>query len=214
MFALSPRYDALKSEVHSIDWMDILAAAVIGAFFGLVRGRILHDTLVMIVILLCLFYLGWRCKHDMSKLKEWGLTFDHLGSASLVALGFAMLATMVLGAITFMETGEIKYNSDLWQQMVRYIKGAFPQQFLIFGLVIGNFSKLSTFSGHFRLPLMGGLFFGALHFHAPWQILGTFFLGFFCIAFFLRFRTIIPLIAVHAYLYPLNELWIRGVFGF
>jgi hypothetical protein len=209
--------EAIKSqpsENESIDWLDIKATACIGVFFAGLRGRLDHNTLVMMVVLLCLFYIGWRCRGDIHKLKEWGITLDNFWSASFVAFILTIIATVVLASITYMKVGKVSLDPELFSKMVLYIQGAFPQQFLLFGLVFGNLSKLPVLCGRFSLPIVGGLFFAALHLHAPFQMIGTFVLGFVCITFFLHFRTILPLIAMHAYLQPLNAFWIRRAFEY
>lgn len=211
---VSSHREIFSSGEERIDWNDIHVAVLIGVFFVSLRGRLEHNVLVMLVILLCFFYMGCRARNDIGKLKQWGLTLDRLGRASLVALGLAIVATIGLGTISYFKTDELKFDPKVINQMVLYIKGAFPQQFLVFGMVLGNLSRHPWLSGRVRLPLLGAFLFAVLHFHAPLMMIGTSVLGFACVSFFLYYRTIIPLIFLHAYLQPLNVYWIRSAFEF
>jgi membrane protease YdiL (CAAX protease family) len=69
-----------------------------------------------------------------------------------------------------------------------------------------------------RIPLAVGLVFSLAHFWTPARIPGTiipiqmvlvFPAGFFCAFYFLKFRNILPLTAIHAIAYVLLHNWVE-----
>ena len=76
--------------------------------------------------------------------------------------------------------------------------------------------KLPYLRGQWRLPLLLGVLFCLAHlpmpgqclWEIPLQVLATFPLGFVAAYYFLRFRTILPLVALHAigFVLPVNGI--------
>lgn len=221
-----PNLDGFVSNINStfnsrttflganIDWVDIISALCIGIYFVGLRGHVDHHALTVSVNLLCFAYIGFRVSSEPHKMGEWGLRTKNLLIGSVVSILAITVFSVFLAAISFFKTNAVPFDIHLIGEMVAYTEGAFPQQFLIFGMVCGNLLKLPIFSRGLRLPILAGILFSAGHWHAPYQMFGTMFLGFFCVYFYMRFKNIFPLILMHACLYPLYEAWYKVAINF
>lgn len=135
-------------------------------------------------------------------------------------MGFLLLglaaATCAAGGIA--ATGRLSFESFYITQMLEYILAAFPQQFVLCSVGLATLATLRPFRGSWRLPLLVGVLFCLAHFWTPARIPGTFVpiqmpltlvAGFGASFYFLKFRSILPLTAIHAIVYPLLHNWIE-----
>jgi hypothetical protein len=131
--------------------------------------------------------------------------------------GLLAVAVVVLAVAGLALSGSLRFEISYVFRMIDYISGAFPQQFLVFAVGVTNLEKLPMLRGRWRLPLLLGTLFCLGHFFLPqrylWGVptalLVTFPLGFFAAHYFLRFRTIIPLTAIHAVGFVLLVNWVE-----
>lgn len=152
------------------------------------------------------------------KLREWDLTTPITVAAAGSFVVLLVIAIASMAAISFTRTGSVPFEIGYIFRMVDYVSGAFPQQFLVFAVGVANMEKITFLRGQWRLPLLLGTLFCLAHLPMPgqslWgipvQVLATFPLGFVAAYYFLRFRTILPLVALHAIGFVLLVNWIES----
>ena len=102
--------------------------------------------------------------------------------------------------------------------MIDYVVAAFPQQFFMCSVGLVSLAKLRVFRGKWRLPLAVGLIFSLAHWWTPARIPGTAIplqmvltlpAGLGCAFYFLEFRAVLPLTAMHAIVYVLLHNWVE-----
>ena len=207
-----------------IDWLDTGLACCVGLvyfplkiieiYYGNPGG--LGDSLGNIGSILCLAYILWRGGRQPEKLREWGLTTPITGAALAYFAGFLLLVVISTAGTGLALVGSLSFELSYVFRMIDYVSGAFPQQFLVFAVGVVNMEKFPLLRGQWRLPLLLGTIFCLGHLFMPihylWglpaPVLVTFPLGFFATWYFLRFRTIIPLVAVHAIGFILLSNWV------
>lgn len=209
-----------------IDWADIKFTLLLGVIMTGVKVlelyvpilRVSGETTGSVASILILGYVIFRAEHEPEKLKAWGLTVPLTGSALLTGLVMLFVSVGVLALGGIATAGRLAFEPAYVTQMVNYIPGAFPQQFAMCSVGLATLAALPLFRGLWRLPLAVGLIFSLLHFWTPARIPGTiiplqmvltFPAGFFVTLYFLKFRSILPLIAIHAIVYPLLHNWIE-----
>ena len=135
----------------------------------------------------------------------------------LLALSAALLATT-----GYLLAGTLSFESRYITEMVEYIPAAFPQQFVLCSVVLTSLATLPVFQGKWRLSIVVGVAFSLAHFWTPARIPGTFIpvqmlitlpAGFGAALYFLTYRNILPLTAIHAVFYPLMHHWIEQQLG-
>jgi hypothetical protein len=209
-----------------IDWADMTFALVLGALVILIKlaevgcpslhiSRLTTDD---IASLLTVGYIIARARRQPEKLDDWGITTRLTPSALLVGFLLLGLAIAPCAAGGIAAAGRLSFEPFYITQMLEYILSAFPQQFILCSVGLGALSTLRPFRGLWRLPLLVGVLFSLAHFWTPARIPGTFvpiqmpltLVAGFCAAFyFLKFRSILPLTAIHAIIYPLLHNWIE-----
>lgn len=206
---------------QKIDWLDIRFSLCIGILYASLKtiellfgnpgdiGGSLGD----IVSIICVAYILWRAQRQPEKLREWGLTTPITGTAFTFFAGLFVVAIAALASVGLALSGSLKFEISYPFRMIDYISGAFPQQFLVFAVGVTNLEKIPMLCGRWRLPLLLGALFCLAHLFLPgavWiKVLVTFPLGFFATYYFLRFRTIIPLTAIHAVGFVLLVNWVE-----
>ena len=217
----------MQKEMHEkIDWADIKFALSLGVVTILVKlaeaslpawqiSRITTDDVASV---LTVGYILFRARKQPDKLDAWGLTTRITPAALLSGLILCVLAVSLLGAIGANLSGRLPLDPGYVAQMVEYIPAAFPQQFVMCSIGLATLATLKPFRGSWRLPLVVGLVFSLAHFWTPARISGTiiplqmvltFPAGFICSFYFLKYRNILPLTALHAVIYPLLHNWIE-----
>lgn len=211
---------------ETIDRADIKFALLLGVVIILVKlaeasipalgiSRITTDDVASV---LTIGYILLRARKQPEKLDAWGLTTRITPAALLSGLFLCVLAVSVLAAISASISESLAFEPGYAAQMVEYIPSAFPQQFVMCSIGLTSLATLKFFRGAWRLPLVVGLVFSLAHFWTPARISGTiiplqmvltFPAGFLAAFYFLKFRTILPLTAIHAILYPLLHNWIE-----
>ena len=210
----------------AVDRMDIMFAALLGLVFLLVKvvqtgfpALQADRTTVDVVISTPLIgYILFRARKEPRKLDEWGLTARLTPSALLVATVMMACAAAMLAVCGAAVAGKVPFEPRYIAQIIGYIPAAFPQQFALCSVGLVTLAKFRPFRGQWRLPLAVGLAFCLAHFWTPARIPGTiipiqmlitFPAGFFAAYYFARFRSILPLTAIHAVAYPLLNNWIE-----
>lgn len=178
-------------------------------------SRITTDDLVSAMTVT---YILFRARRRPEKLDHWGLTTRMTFSALAIGIALGILSLSLLAAGSISLTGTIRFEARYISQMVEYIPAAFPQQFVMCSIGLATLATLPTFRGLWRLPLFVGLIFSLAHFWTPARIPGTiipiqmlltFPAGFLAAFYFIKFRSILPLTAIHAITYPLLHNWIE-----
>jgi len=218
----------LKKETDlRIDWLDIKVAIIIGLIYAPLKALELHGnppwnipgkTIEIIINTLCIAYILLRVQRVPEKLKEWGLTTPITVGALMAFIGLQALATISLAALSLQVGGSLSFKVGYVYEMIGYILGAFPQQFLVFAIGVSTLEKIPLLRGWWRVPLLTGAVFALGHFWSPAKIPGTFIplqlvstfpMGFLLAWYFIRFRTIIPLTAWHAINFVLLVNWVE-----
>jgi hypothetical protein len=206
-----------------IDWMDNLCTFLVGCvYLGLTWIHFakpewqLGDLNSLVPFFILLGYIIARARRQPEKLDEWGittrLTLPAVASA-LVLLGIGVGGCMAVTGIA--RAGGPRFELSYLPRMAYYIIGASSQQFVMCSVGLVTLAKLPFFRGIWRLPLAVGLAFCLAHFALPGKslsvvprelaiLLPT---GFLAACYFLKFRSILPLTALHAILYILLSSW-------
>ena len=217
--------DALVLPQARVDWKDITFALFLGIVFALMRladdalpswkiGGAIDNLLAAITII----YIFYQARREPEKLQAWGLNTPLSLSALVSAFVLGAIGIAALAAGSLRLSGNLVFEPYYIAQMIEYIPAAFPQQFAMCSLGLATLATLKPFRGLWRLPLVVGLVFSLAHFWTPARISGTiiplqmvltFPAGFICTFYFLKYRNILPLTALHAIIYPLLHNWIE-----
>ena len=206
-----------------IDWMDVkfvFFVGVVGTLIKLISFAKpewhLNTTDALVASLLLLGYIIARARRQPEKLDEWGLTTPLTFPAVAMALVLLGIGGGVLIASTGIAlAGGPRFEPSYVPRMIDYITGAFPQQFVMCSVGLVSLAKLRPFRNTWGLALAVGLAFCLAHFLLPGKSLSTMLLelatlfpaGFLAASYFLKFRNILPLTAIHAILYILLSSW-------
>jgi len=206
-----------------IDWMDVKFTFFVGFVYLLVIWTSfarpdwqLNNLNSMAPFLLTLGYIAVRARRQPDKLDEWGITtpLSLPGvAAALVLLGIGVGGCIAATGIA--SAGGPRFEPSYVARMVDYTVGAFPQQFVMCSVGLVSLSKLRLFRNPWMLAFAVGLTFCLAHFALPGkgistipQELATLFpAGFLAAGYFLTFRNILPLTALHAVLYVFLSTW-------
>lgn len=206
-----------------IDWRDFRFTFVIGVIYLTITwlnfarpAWQLGDLNSLVPFYGVLGYVLFRARCEPEKLDEWGITTRLTLPA--VAAACALLAVGV-GGLSILtgiaHVGGPRMEPAYLARMAYYVIGAFPQQFVMCSVGLESLAKLPVFRGLWRLPLAVGLAFFLAHFALPGKSLSDVPLefailfpgGFLAAGYFLKFRSILPLTALHAILYILLATW-------
>jgi hypothetical protein len=208
---------------RQIDWMDFKCTFLIGSvYLGLTWTHFakpewqLGDLNSLAPFFILAGYIIARARRQPEKLDEWGittrLTLPAVASA-LVLLGIGVGICIAVTGIA--RAGGPSLELSYLPRMAYYIVGAFPQQFVMCSVGLVSLAKLPLFRDNWRLPLAVGFAFCLAHFTLPGKSLSVvpqelvtlFPAGFLAACYFLKFRNILPLTALHAILYILLSSW-------
>lgn len=224
---ISTKSEDAKQVPKQVDWTDIKFTLFLGVIIVVVKLLELYVPVLQVrrvttdevASMLIVGYILLRVGREPEKLKSWGLTTGITVSGFLMAIALFIVALgmLVVGGIA--AAGTLSFEPAYITQMVEYIPAAFPQQFVMCSVGLATLSTLRPLRGLWRLPLVVGLLFSLAHFWTPARIPGTiipiqmiltFPAGFFAAFYFLKFRSILPLTAIHAIMYPLLYHWIEA----
>ncbi len=225
MEVITERLDETNPQ-RRIDWADVKFAVVLGIIMVAVkRAEVRYPSLQVtrfttddVASVLAVCYIIARARRQPEKLDDWGITTPLTLPAFLSGLVLLAIAVGVLAAIGFKVAANLSFEPAYGTQMFEYILSAFPQQFVMCSVGLATLAALRPFQGAWRLPLTVGLVFSLAHFWTPASVPGTrvpiqmpltFVAGFFATFYFLKFRSILPLTAIHAISYPLLHNWIE-----
>jgi hypothetical protein len=176
----------------------------------------LNTTDALVPFLLTLGYIVARARRQPEKLDEWGITTPLTFPAVALALALFGVGVGVLTVSTGIAfAGGPRFEPSYVPRMVDYIVGAFPQQFVMCSVGLVSLAKLRPFRNTWMLALAVGLAFCLAHFLLPGKALSTMLLelatlfpaGFLAAGYFLKFRNLLPLTAMHATLFVLLSSW-------
>lgn len=210
-----------------IDWRDVQAGLGIGFVYAMLlvlKWNLpkwdVGESATNVPFILTIAYIIWRGQNEPGKFDAWGLTAPITGWAALIMLGFITLTAALLAAAALMLGGELHFEPRFIFRMADYIRGAFPQQFFLCSVGLTSLETFPVLRGSWRLPLVVGICFGAAHFWTPahfpgsaipLQVMATAPMGFFAAWYFLRFRSILPLILFHIVAFVLYVQWLEGL---
>lgn len=210
-----------------IDWMDVMFTVFIGIVFKLVGWANsakpewqLNALGAQLPFFLTMGYIVARARRQPEKLDEWGITTPLTLSAAAMAfvlLGIGAVGFSISTGIAF--AGGPRLEPSYVPRMVDYLVGAFPQQFVMCSVVLVSLAKLRPFRNTWGLALAVGLAFCLAHFVQPGKSMSTILLelgtlfpaGFVASSYFLKFRNILPLTAIHAILFIFLTSWTEFV---
>jgi len=225
MEALPKNVDATPAQ-RPIDWADVKFAVVLGVIMVAVKLaevgypslQVTRFTTDDVASVLTVGYVVARARRQPEKLDDWGITARLTLPALLTGFMLLGIAVGILAAIGLKVAGHLSFEPSYAPQMFEYLLSAFPQQFVLCSVGLATLAALRPFQGAWRLPLAVGFAFSLAHFWTPTGIPGTmipiqmpltFAAGFFAASYFLKFRSILPLTAIHAISYPLLHNWIE-----
>lgn len=214
----------------SIDWVDIKFILVLGIVTAAVKvaeyevpgWHLTRHTTDIIACLLTVGYILGRGRRSPEKLDTWGITRPLSATAWGTGLLLLALSAALLATTGYLLAGTLSFESRYITEMVEYIPAAFPQQFVLCSVVLTSLATLPVFQGKWRLSIVVGVAFSLAHFWTPARIPGTFIpvqmlitlpAGFGAALYFLTYRNILPLTAIHAVFYPLMHHWIEQQLG-
>ena len=212
---------------EAVDWRDLRFVVLLGvimsgvklAELSLPEWGLSRTTTDILASTLTLGYIIARARKQPGKLDAWGITTSVSTAAVMTAMLLTGLAAALLAACGLLLSGSLAWKPLYLVQMIEYIPAAFPQQFVLCSVVLTSLATLPIFRGLWRLPLTVGLLFCLAHLWTPAlipgtslpvQVLITFPAGLSAAFYFLKFRTILPLTAIHAVFYPLMNNWIEA----
>lgn len=216
-----------KNESGSaIDRQDIMFAVLLGvaavtvklAGRGLPGWDVTRTTTDILLSTITVAYITARARRTPEKLDAWGLSTPLTPAAWLVFVLLLGLSVVSLAACGTLISGSVAFIPAHPAQMIEYIPAAFPQQFVLCSILLASLATLPAFRGQWRLPLFVGVLFSIAHFWTPARIPGTIVpvqmlitlpAGAGAAWYFLCFRSILPLTAIHAVFYPLMHYWIE-----
>jgi hypothetical protein len=206
-----------------IDWKDVRFTFFLAGVFMLLKWTNftrpewhLNTTDALVPFLLTLGYIVARARRQPEKLDEWGITTPLTFPAVALALALFGVGVGVLTVSTGIAfAGGPRFEPSYVPRMVDYIVGAFPQQFVMCSVGLVSLAKLRPFRNTWMLALAVGLAFCLAHFLLPGKALSTMLLelatlfpaGFLAAGYFLKFRNLLPLTAMHAALFVLLSSW-------
>jgi hypothetical protein len=211
------------NEQQKIDQKDVIFVVILGISFVLLKifefmseSAEIGPSLIKLACIIVIVYILWRARDQPEKLQEWGLTTPITGKALAFFISFLLLAIFSLGVAGWTISGMVQFEIHYVVQIIDYVTDAFLQQFIIFAIGVVSFEKrFPRLRNKWRLPLLLGILFTLGHLYdikflwgIPIPVLIIFPLGFFATYYFQRFRTILPLIAIHAIGYVFLSNWI------
>jgi len=167
----------------------------------------------------CVAYILHRARRHPEKLDEWGLTTrlsptGRIAGAGLVVLAFAGPATLA-----FILGGRLSFSLSMVVSGLGYVWSAFAQEFLLCSILANALARTRLFRGAWRVPAFAGVVFGLAHLlpegfhwpHTPLMMGFTALVGFTVVFYFLRFRNLWPIVALHAIGFPMLTEWVDPV---
>lgn len=211
------------TETTPIDWRDFRFTFIVGIIYLMLTwthfrwpGLQLNDLNSLVPFFCVLGYIIVRARREPEKLDEWGITtplpLAAIASA-LVLLGIGIAGLTLSTGIA--HAGGPRMEASYLPRIANYLIGAFPQQFVMCSVGLVSMAKLHMFRGIWRLPLFVGFAFFLAHFALPGKSLADVPLelatlfpgGFLAACYFLKFRSMLPLTALHAILYIFLSTW-------
>jgi len=219
-----PEHTGIGAE--GIDWRDWRFGAVVGVVAvleKLVRFNLpdwthgLNNGLI--ASLMVAAYVLYRARREPEKLDSWGFTTPLTGAAIAMAAVLLAVAVGTQAAAGLALVGTLSFEPRYVPAMMEYLLGAFPQQFFLCSVGLVSLGKLEIFRGAWRLPLAVAIVFSLAHWWTParfpgtgipLQMITTLPAGFFAAWYFLRFRSIVPLVVLHAIIYVISYQWVEA----
>jgi len=171
----------------------------------------------------CMLYVLPRARAHPWKLDDWGLTSKLSPAGWLGAVGLLVLAFVGPAVITLLFGGSLTFKLSMITDGLGYAWSAFAQEFILCSIAANALAKTKTLRGVWRVPILAGALFGLAHLlpegfhwpHTPFMMAFTALMGFTVTFYFLKFRNLWPIVALHAIGFPMAQEWLdpllRGV---
>ena len=208
-----------------VDWRDFRVLflcvglwVIVHAINALAPDWNTGDSLTIAPAVALIGYIFLRARRSPEKLESWGITTPLTFASISVFVAFLVSGILLSGLIARQMGNELRFQPDYLFRMLEYFPSGFTQQFFLCSVLLVSLETVPALKGTWRLPLLMGILFGAVHLHSPFYItgfpippvaVGTFFLGFIATWYFLRFRNMIPLACLHAIGFVLFVNWIE-----
>jgi hypothetical protein len=173
----------------------------------------------LICFFLTLGYILTRARTQPEKLDEWGITTPITAPAVLVACALFGVIMLSAALAKIYAGGLPPLSMAMVTGSIEYMSSGFTQQFFLCSVGLVSLAKIPVFRGWLRLPAALGIGFGVMHLWLPisapaerfWiELAGVVVvsgLGFIASAYFLRFRTMVPLGLLHAVSFGIGQVW-------
>ncbi len=149
-------------------------------------------------------YIGYRQYKISGILSYWGFRTDNFKMVALKVLPFGLIAIICSFVVGYFQN-TINLTWHIIPILIVYPFWGTVQQFLIIGLVAGNFQHLKNRPmSRIIIIILTAVLFGAVHYPNYWLILGTFILALFYTYIYLKERNVYVLGLFHG--------WIGGIF--
>ncbi|MFL5729215.1 MAG: type II CAAX prenyl endopeptidase Rce1 family protein, partial [Cytophagaceae bacterium] len=159
---------------------------------------------IAVVIFGWLVYILFRNYKVKGILHYWGFRADNLKSVALKVLPFGLISIAGFFLIGYWQ-GTINLTWHIIPILIIYPIWGTVQQFLMIGLVSGNFQDLRKFSmSKIVNIILTALLFSAVHYPNYWLMMGTFVLAMFYTFIYLKERNVYVLGLFHG--------WLGGLF--
>jgi hypothetical protein len=185
--------------------LEIIAVLMTGIgkfiFMDILKWRL---PFILTIILAWLIYIIYRHKKIKGILSYWGFRTDNLKTVALIVLPFGIGSILIFFVVGYLQN-TINLTWHILPILLIYPIWGTVQQFLMIGLVAGNFQDMNN--SPFKkivIIFMTALLFSAVHFPNYWLIVGTFFLA--------LFYTFVYLKARNVYILGLFHGWLGGLF--
>jgi uncharacterized protein len=159
---------------------------------------------IVTAILGWLIYIIYRSYKVKGILSYWGFRKDNLKRVMLKVMPFGLVSLITFFLVGYWQ-GTINLTWHIIPILIIYPVWGSIQQFLMIGLVAGNFQDLTGFSvSRVAIIISTAILFSAVHYPNYWLILGTFVLAMFYTYIYLKDRNIYVLGLFHG--------WLGGLF--
>ena len=167
----------------------------------------------------CVAYILPRARRHPDKLDEWGLTTRLSPAGRIAGVGLVVLAFVGPATVAFILGGRLSFSLSMVVSGLGYVWSAFAQEFLLCSILANTLARTRPLRGAWRVPALAGGFFGLAHLlpegfhwpHIPLMMAFTALMGFTVVFYFLRFRNLWPIVALHAIGFPMLTEWVNPI---
>ncbi len=205
MISQSNQNETIDSISNQRRILEILAVLITGIgkfiFMDILKWKF---PFIMVVILGWSIYIGYRRRKIEGLNKHWGLRTDNFKTVLFKVLPFGFVSIISFFVVGYFQA-TINLTWHIIPILIIYPIWGTVQQFLMIGIVAGNFQDLNnSFIKKPIIILLTAVLFAIVHFPNYWLILGTFILALFYTYIYLKERNVYVLGLFHG--------WLGGLF--